>query len=355
MRKRKITFPHFGNYGIPIEHLLTRGLEMEYIAPPPMTKRTLELGSKHSPDYVCAPFKIHLGCFLEAIEQGADTLIQTGGVCRLGFYGELHELIISDLGYDVDFINLAGAKYSKPLTFYNEFRRINPDLSLKKVTSALLVALQMVEYMDEADDYLRKNIGFERENGSFEEVNKKFLDMLRLVEDKKELKKVYNHYMKMFRNIPLDKPKKPLRVGIIGEYYTIMEPFTNHYLEYEMAKMGVMVNRWMNVSNSILHFPGDEVKENISRYSKYNMGATTMPTIDRALKLAKRGYDGLIHVKSFGCTPETDAMPVLQNISEDYKIPILYLSLDTQTADTGLQTRLEAFYDMMKMRKGQLK
>ena len=81
------------------------------------------------------------------------------------------------------------------------------------------------------------------------------------------------------------------------------------------------------------------------------MGATAMNTIDQALKFAKEGYDGIIHVKSFGCTPEMDAMPVLQNISSDYKIPILYFSFDSQTSETGIQTRLEAFYDMIMMRK----
>ena len=44
-------------------------------------------------------------------------------------------------------------------------------------------------------------------------------------------------------------------------------------------------------------------------------------------------------------------MPVLQNISGDYKIPVLYLTYDAQTSDVGLMTRLEAFYDMIEMRK----
>ena len=76
-----------------------------------------------------------------------------------------------------------------------------------------------------------------------------------------------------------------------------------------------------------------------------------MFSIDKALEFAKKHYDGIIHVKSFGCTPEIDAMPVLQNISNDFKIPILYFSFDSQTSETGIQTRLEAFYDMIVMRK----
>jgi benzoyl-CoA reductase/2-hydroxyglutaryl-CoA dehydratase subunit BcrC/BadD/HgdB len=44
-------------------------------------------------------------------------------------------------------------------------------------------------------------------------------------------------------------------------------------------------------------------------------------------------------------------MPVLQNISRDYKMPILYFSFDSQTSETGIKTRLEAFIDMITMRK----
>ena len=42
---------------------------------------------------------------------------------------------------------------------------------------------------------------------------------------------------------------------------------------------------------------------------------------------------------------------MLQRISADYRIPILYLTYDAQTSDTGLDTRLEAFYDMLAMKK----
>lgn len=36
---------------------------------------------------------------------------------------------------------------------------------------------------------------------------------------------------------------------------------------------------------------------------------------------------------------------MLQKVSEDYSVPVLYLTYDSQTSDTGLDTRLEAFYD----------
>ncbi|MDL2318531.1 hypothetical protein LJC74_05580 [Eubacteriales bacterium OttesenSCG-928-A19] len=352
MSKRKVTFPHFANYCVPVEYLVTNGLDLDYVVPPPMTKHTLELGSRYSPDYACAPFKIHLGCYLEAIEKGADTLLQVSGACRLGYYGELHEQIIRDLGHEVDFFNMAKVELKKPKTVLQTFSALNPHISLKRLSSTLVTTLRMVDHIDDAEDYIRRNVGFEREEGEFDAVYAEALKGMQLVETPKEMRYVARHQMKQLKAVPVSKPKNPLRVGVVGEYYSIMDPFSSHDIEREMAKMGVMVERWMNVTNSLFHYGEKDMLGRIRGYSKYNMGATAMSTVERALKFARKGYDGIIHIKSFGCTPEMDAMPVLQNISADYKIPILYFSFDSQTADTGIQTRLEAFYDMITMRKG---
>ena len=37
--------------------------------------------------------------------------------------------------------------------------------------------------------------------------------------------------------------------------------------------------------------------------------------------MPKKDLTGLVHIKSFGCTPEMDCIPVLHNISADYRIP----------------------------------
>ncbi len=349
--KCKISFPHIGNYNIAIELLMKLGLECEYVETPPITKKTLELGTKYSPDFVCTPFKYQLGGYIEAIEAGANTLIQIGGPCRLGYYGELHEQILKDLGYDIHFVNMADADFAKPITFYNEFKKINPKLNLKKVSTTLLLAVKVIDAIDKVEDYIRENVGFEKKDGEFEQVHKDFLMELKTIRNKKELKQTEKKYYSRLKNIEIEKPKKPLQVGFIGEYYTIMDPYSNHHMEKELAKKGIVIKRWMNITNSFFHAPEKQIKKSIKDYAKYDMGATSMYTIKCALDYAKEGLDGIIHVKSFGCTPEIDSMPVLQRISEDFKIPIIYFSFDSQTSDVGITTRIEAFYDMIMMRK----
>lgn len=348
---KKVTFPQLGNYDIPLELIFEEGLEVDYLRPPKITNRTLEIGTKYSPDSVCAPFKYMLGNYIEAIENGADVLVSVGGLCRLGYYGELHEQIIRDLGYDVTFVNFAQTRIALPSSWYEKFKTINPDASLVKLGEVVPLSIKMIKYLDEVDDFMRKNAGFETEENSFKPLYNKYLAEMKTIKSKRKLKKFHKHYMKKFEKVPVEKPKNPLRVAVVGEYYTIMEPFSNHFLEKWLGYHGIEVDRWMNLTNSIVDRPEKEVKKRIKKYADYDMGATSMYTIDTALRCAKKNYDGIIHVKSAGCMPEIDSMAVLQNISKDYKIPILYISFDSQTSDVGLQTRLEAFYDMIMMRK----
>ena len=70
----KISFPHIGNYYIPIGYLIKKLTKQEVIIPPKITRKTIDIGSKYSPDFVCVPFKYNLGNYIEALEKGATIL-----------------------------------------------------------------------------------------------------------------------------------------------------------------------------------------------------------------------------------------------------------------------------------------
>ena len=81
------------------------------------------------------------------------------------------------------------------------------------------------------------------------------------------------------------------------------------------------------------------------------MGADATDNIARCKYLCEKGYDGIIHIKSSFCTPEIGAMPIINKIASTYQKPVLFFSFDSATSETGIKTRLEAFYDMLEMRK----
>jgi predicted nucleotide-binding protein (sugar kinase/HSP70/actin superfamily) len=118
--KKIISFPHMGNYYIPMKYLLSHITKYEVMEAPSITKRTLEIGSKYSPDFVCIPFKYNLGNFIEALEKGANVLIQAGGGCRYGYYAEVQEQILKDLGYEFEFINILSIRKRGIIPFYKE-------------------------------------------------------------------------------------------------------------------------------------------------------------------------------------------------------------------------------------------
>ena len=351
--KKIISFPHLGIYHVPIEILLKIIFKNHTImTAPKITKRTLEIGSKHSPDFVCVPFKYNLGNFIEALDAGANVLIQAGGGCRYGYYAEIQELILRDLGYEFEFIKFIGSDLH-PLNMYKSCKRIGTTLTFGQFCYYLLLIIKMVKIIDDLEAYIRENIGFETEKGSFEKLHNEFLENLKKVKSFHALEKIKRFYTNKFRKLKTDKPENCLKVGIVGELYTTMEPFCNYYMEKELALNNIQVSRFITVT--FLLFQKKREKKKVlkaaGKYLKYHIGADGTDSVERSKTLAELGYDGIIHVKPFGCMPEVNAMPMLQNISKDYNIPVLYFSFDAQTSEVGVKTRLEAFCDMLIMKK----
>ncbi|WP_245984511.1 acyl-CoA dehydratase activase-related protein [Biomaibacter acetigenes] len=107
----KVTFPHMGNIYIPLKSFF-ESLGVEVVVPPPCSKKTLELGVKYSPEFACLPLKINLGNFIEALEDGADTIVMAGGIgpCRFGYYAEVQREILKDLGFEFNMVVLEPPK-----------------------------------------------------------------------------------------------------------------------------------------------------------------------------------------------------------------------------------------------------
>lgn len=349
---RKIAFPHMGDYYVPARYLFKHILNCEVLNSPKITNKTIELGSKYSPDFVCMPFKYTLGTYIESLELGANVLVQAGGGCRYGYYSELQEQILKDLNYDFTYINLVSKGKTDIWKIYRDLRKIDPKLKILKALYYLFVTIKMVKYMDKIDICIRSNIGFEVEKNSFKNLKNKCLRSFSKVKSYYELRKNYKYYLKKLKEIKTNKPKHPLKVGIIGELYTLMEPFANYNLEYQLASYNIELVRYTNVSYLVF-----EKKREIKRllkyakkYIKYKMGADAADNIARTKYLCDHHYDGIIHIKSSFCTPEIGAMPIISKICHEYNMPLLFFSFDSNTSEVGIKTRIEAFYDMIEMR-----
>ena len=71
-----------------------------------------------------------------------------------------------------------------------------------------------------------------------------------------------------------------------------------------------------------------------------------------ALYLLDKGeIDGIIHLTAFCCGPDSVIGKLMELRSEEKKIPFMTMRVDEHTGDNHVQTRLEAFTDMIKMKK----
>ena len=353
MTRRIVTFPVMGNYGVAEK---TAGLLFgdEVIIPPKITRRTLEIGTKYSPESVCIPFKYMLGNFIEALDMGANVLVIVGGGCRLGYYGEVQRAILEKLGYQYELVKLINSHNIVRIGYH--IKQLYPHLSYIDIAKKLFLAYEQAKAIDEIEAYVRLRVGFETRAGSFERTLKRFLAALARTTNSGEVRAVKDKYDAEIRALEVNVPANPLRVGIIGEIYVVMEPFANFFIEKQLAQYGIELHRFISIAGTIhhrLHMNRylNQMVAGAKPYLHNEIGSHATENVAIAQRLAKQGFDGIIHVKPFGCMPEINAMPALQKISRDYHLPIVYFSFDSLTSEVGIKTRLEAFYDMLAMKK----
>jgi len=349
---KKVSFPHMGDY----YHAFKSVAELigQPLVAPPITKKTVELGFKHSPESVCIPFKYNLGNYIEALEAGADVLVQAGGGCRFGHYAETQEEILRKLGYKFEFAKLTN-DYGI-IGIARDFKKINPGVSYFKIFRALALCMVKIACIDSVAGRARKNVGFQKTPGHIEEIYKNFLAKIDASRSILKIISLREKTLNEIKTVELKKSSDCLKVGVVGELYMLMEPFANFYLEKKLAQRGIEVHRFVTVSTILKeYFTGDFfLQKHLSHakpYLKHHLGAHGTESVARSLSLIKKGFDGIIHIKPFGCMPEVSAMSALANLSKDSKTPILYFSFDSQTSEAGIETRIEAFCDMLYMKK----
>jgi len=353
--KKIISFPHMGSYYIPIKYLMQKMTDYEVRLAPPITKKTLELGSKYAPDFVCIPFKYNLGNYIEAAEKGANVFAQTGGGCRFGYYYEPQSDILKRLGFKFDFHYLSeeGGKLTIG-SVYRALKEMNGGkLSKLKFLYHGLITINLIRYIDKLEQITRENVGFEVKKKSFEKVHKEMIKSFSETSGLFNLKRRYKKVKKQLKKLEVNKPEDCLKVGIIGELFLVMEPFSNFNIEKELAKMGVEVHRETTLTYLLFSKPRNRKKllRQTEGYLKKVLSGDAIDNVAHAKEMCEHGIDGIIHIKPFACIPEVGAIPIIDKIVHDHDVPAIYLSFDSQTSEEGIRTRLEAFYDMINMRK----
>ena len=354
----KVAFPHLGMIYVPMQ-VLFRQLDIEVVVPPLSSSRSLALGSRYSPEFVCIPYKLVLGNFLEGLDRGADTLILLAGPnnCRFGYYSRLQSQVLQELGYHFEM--LTPQISSRTINGVTDIlRRLSGNCASRwDCLRAIMLALGVLRDLDEIERQMQWVRARELRTGDAQKVFEEASLALTAVESPEELKKKKLECLDRLADVSIDRGHRPLRVSLVGEIYVTHEPFINRYLEKELGKKRVEVTRseqlsqWLVISPALLLEAaglGHEAK--IARAAQPYLEHLHGETIGQTVIAARDGFDGVIHLTPFTCTPEIVNLNVLGRLRQDWDIPVLSLVLDEQSGDAGLFTRLEAFLDLLKRR-----
>lgn len=357
----KITIPHLGNSYIAAKALF-QDLDIEFIMPEFNNKATLELGSKYAPEDICFPFKIMLGNLIQGIEAGADTAIITGscGPCRYGEYCELFINTLKNLKYNVDLVVI---DYPKDIGKKELLRRIDKISSNSKKSKieklkAIYNSLNIINKMDNIEAKARYLAGYEVKSGECKKLLNSCKREAINCDNSSEMLKVLHFYKNKLKIIEVDKHREPIKIGIIGEIYTILEPFANLYIEDKLMDYGISVKKtitpswWVkNTMLAPLKLNSINIRRASKEYLPWYIGGHARECIGEAVLAEREKLDGVIQIFPLGCMPEIVAKAILPTISKDKDFPIMSLVVDEMTGEAGYTTRIEAFIDLLERRK----
>lgn len=333
-------------------------LDVEYYQNKPITKRTIGLGTKYSPEFACLPFKVNVGNFIEALEDGANTLIFAGGFgpCRFGYYGPTQFLILKKLGYNFDHLIIEMVQKNQS-DLLNKLKILSNSKSLIHIIKAIHLGYSKIKLLDIAHEKALYYRPREKITGSTTRVQEEITYLIKNAKSGWDLRKVNKKMESWFTGIKLDKNKKPIKIGIVGEIYTLLEPQINMDLEKKLGNLGVHLIKSISLSewireNIFLDALGlnnnKKIKEYANPYIKRSIGGHCFENIGKANYFISTGCQGIIHLAPLTCMPEIVSKAILNKSTKDYKVPFISIFIDEQTGEAGLQTRLEAFTDLLR-------
>jgi predicted nucleotide-binding protein (sugar kinase/HSP70/actin superfamily) len=319
---RSLLFYHY----FPLWRAFFQGLGTEIVLSPPTNRLILERGMRLGAGDLCLPMKVHLG-HVESLKGKIDFLF----LPRLVSFSADTYLCPKFLGLP-DFVK-AAIEDLPPL--------LAPCFNAKVPGKGIHEGLRKVGISLEAD---QKRIGASigeavASQRRFEELLQEGcspLSAMRLPDAGKE-------EPPEVQRVP--RPELPLIV-ILGHPYNLYDEFLNFDLLKQVSGWGFAVQTPEMISP-------ERAEEKNALFRKKIYWSLTRRIVGAALYfLHSRRVEGMIFISSFGCGPDSFSKDLIdRRVKAFYPLPYLSLIFDEHTSQTGLQTRLEAFLDMVQARR----
>ncbi len=137
------------------------------------------------------------------------------------------------------------------------------------------------------------------------------------------------------------KAKKAV-VALLGYPYAIYDSFISAGVYDKLVKLGVEVITYDQIPLREMRRISKQLPQNFFWYYSNKVFWAGLYLLEQ-----KKYIDGIIHVTAFGCGPDAMVDKTLELEAKAAGVPFLGLTIDEHTGEGGVQTRLEAFVDML--------
>ncbi|HYH03111.1 MAG TPA: CoA protein activase [Bacillota bacterium] len=332
-------------------------LGLEPLAPPPISAKTINLGTKYAPEFLCFPFKVNLGNFMEAVGAGAECLLMVGGSgpCRLGYYAQVQREALKEAGFQAEFMVLEA-----PQTGYRDFwerlKRLVPRRQLPVLWKAWRIFWLKATMLDRFDREANRVRPVEKQRGTVDRLQQQFYRAIDEAGLENRISGITTDFLARLQQLVNPESSVVASIGILGEFYMVLEHRVNFYIEKTLGEMGVAVKRTLYLTDWIRdHLLLSIIRPNWHRqvqklawpYLKNGVGGHGLETVAGTVEAGMNRLDGIVHLAPFTCMPEIVAMQVLPAVAKDFGLPVLSIIIDEHSAEAGIRTRLEAFVDLL--------
>lgn len=139
---------------------------------------------------------------------------------------------------------------------------------------------------------------------------------------------------------------KKLTVALLGYPYAIYDPFVSSNLYQKLQALDVEMITPEQIPPRQLRRMSRVMPQNFFWHYSNRVSWTGLYLLEY-----KGAVDGIIHVTAFGCGPDAMVDKFLELEAKKAGLPFLTLTIDEHTGEGGVQTRLEAFIDMLLIKK----
>ncbi|MFT5874613.1 MAG: putative nucleotide-binding protein (sugar kinase/HSP70/actin superfamily) [Clostridium sp.] len=166
-----------------------------------------------------------------------------------------------------------------------------------------------------------------------------------ITKDKGKIIDAFNKALEQQRNFKFGIKDEGYKktIALVGHPYNIYDTFINMNIVKKLNKLGVGVITEEYAEQEKIKF---EVKTLFKRpfwtFATNAYGFTSSISKDSEI-------DGAIYISSFACGIDSVVLELIKEKIVDF--PLLVLKVDEHTGEGGLDTRIEAFIDMIERKK----